>query len=148
MNIYAQRLLNVALALRESPRPAAFDMGQYGYDEEELHPCGTPACALGHYAVRQDLQSSFRLVMDGVKGINSDWYIDYDEAAILEHFGIDVDEAGDIFGGYGCGRAETAVAAAEFIEAFVACKWPIDPAVTKLKSELVTDAPTRELVHV
>lgn len=47
-----ERLLNVAKALRESPKPDHFTMSRYA-------DCGTPACAFGHYAARTDLQSAF-----------------------------------------------------------------------------------------
>lgn len=122
-----QRLLNVARALRESPNPDKFDMVKYG------HPCGTPACALGHYAARRDLQDAFGLralstsrdlyvTHDGL----TTWYDDFD---VREHFRLDTydddeeegwSEAEELFGGRGCGGAKTAIEAAEYIEAFVA----------------------------
>ena len=62
--IYRQRLLNVVRALRESPKPKAFSMDWYGYGPNEAFPCGTPQCALGHYAAREDLQDFLRLGCD------------------------------------------------------------------------------------
>jgi hypothetical protein len=50
-----ERLLNVAKALRESPNPDHFDMRRY------VNQCGTPACAFGHYAARDDLQDAFSI---------------------------------------------------------------------------------------
>lgn len=121
--IHRKRLLNVAKALRESPTPRRdFSMGSY------TAPCGTPACALGHYAMRRDLQKTFRLARL-LPDHNKLWLalpngttIDYFKAPVLEHFGIDRDEAGDLFSTCGCGGARTAAQAARFIERFVARK--------------------------
>jgi len=112
-----KRLLLVAKALRQSKRPKEFTMRVFGRN------CGTPCCALGHYAVRHDLQSVFSLNKfgylrrvkgreDGVSGIN--------DHAILKHFGITDEQSQELFRGErGCGGALTAIAAAEYIEAFV-----------------------------
>lgn len=112
-----KRLLLVAKALRESKPTNRFSMLIFGYD------CGTPCCALGHYAFRKDLQTVFslnecgylRLIKgraDGVSGI-----YDY---SILRHFGITPEQSRELFqGGDGCGGAKTATKAAEYIEAFV-----------------------------
>jgi hypothetical protein len=43
-----------------------------------------------------------------------------------KHFGLTFDEACDLFETTGCGLAKTPVAAAEYIEAFAARKWPGD----------------------
>lgn len=126
-----ERLLNVARALRESPAPEKFTMGSY------LHTCGTPACALGHYAARRDLQSIFKPFKGKWAGFVSlvepryeidpdgDNYfsahdVDYDEKEVLEHFEIDDEQARELFSGEGCGGARTAFEAAEYIENFVA----------------------------
>jgi hypothetical protein len=122
MTIHAQRLLNVARALRESPDPGSFDMDAY------MHPCGTPACALGHYAARTDLQGAFVVLpREGTIGClmtasGSDSF--YDHATVCEHFGITFGEANLLFSHDGCNRARSARVAAKFIESFVAQKWP------------------------
>ena len=74
--IQEKRVLNVAKALRDAhAAKKKFDMGtfvfgtvgdiesEYDYDAEkytycnrEANFCGTPACALGHYAARTDMQ--------------------------------------------------------------------------------------------
>ena len=119
------RLLNVARALRESPNPEKFSMDVYA------HPCGTPACAFGHYAARPDLQSAFRLE-DGTpvsaEGICRMYYLE----DVLDHFGITIEDARELFSGggdpfevedeyrkCGCGGAKTAIEAAEFVERWV-----------------------------
>lgn len=126
MTIEAQRLLNVALALRESPAPSKFDMGYYSR-------CQTPACALGHYAFRTDLQGLLKLGTHDVLFVNpddgdgDDDSADYDANAILDHFGIDEEEAGMLFSTCGCDGAKTALQAAQYIERFVKEKWGIEP---------------------
>jgi hypothetical protein len=113
-----ERLLNVAKALRESPEPEKFDMDLY------IHTCGTPACAFGHYASRSDLQDEWIVDRCGMicaadDGSELDMIAFGDRS--LRHFDITAQQADELFGPkHGCGGAKTAIAAAEYIEAFVA----------------------------
>ena len=115
-----ERLLNVARALRESAHPEAFSMRDYADPE-----CGTPKCALGHYASRTDLQDF--IVIGWRKSayssplfyVNDRREVHYDNTCVCDHFGIDGDEAEDLFGIEGCGRADTNIEAAEYFERFV-----------------------------
>lgn len=131
-----QRLLNVARALRESPEPEDFTMQYF------VQSCGTPACALGHYAFRRDLQHTFKFVafigevwdsnarsfQPGVKydiarvddAHDRQSSLSYDSVEVLEHFGITALESDELFGAYGCGNAQTAKRAAGYIERFAA----------------------------
>lgn len=119
----AERLLNVAKALRESPGPEKFSMADYANPG-----CGTPMCAIGHYAARQDLQSF--LVLDNTKRAHRFaspvFYADsgievcYDSSRLRQHFGIDEGDAELLFGPEGCEWAQTPIEAAEYIERFVA----------------------------
>ncbi len=111
--IFAERLLNVAKALRESPDPKAFTMEWYGTS------CGTPCCAMGHYAARKDLQDSFELGHDRM--------IHWRESGKLvampvyrTHFGLTRQEAVKLFDANGCNNAKTPEEAAEYIERKVA----------------------------
>lgn len=116
----AERLLNVAKALRESPNPENFDM--VVVVEES---CGTPGCAFGHYAARADLQDAFRVeqrrelggfaVIKAVDGM----YCPYDHPVVAEHFGLSKMDLEELFCGAGCGDAQTPIEAAEYIEKFV-----------------------------
>lgn len=127
MNIHAQRLLDVARATRETSVPDNFTMRYFG-------DCGSPACALGNYAVRRDLQrvfylgklpgSSTRLFLLSVadNGLVS-CLVSCNEGLVQRHFGISEAEAVELFSGVGCGHAQTPEAAAAYIEAFVARKW-------------------------
>lgn len=111
-----ERLLNVARALRESPAPEGFTMAKYA------HECGTPACALGHYAARRDLQGILYIDEHGdMRDTVSGEEACYDDEFILEHFEFKgPKEANLFFSAYGCDGAKTALHAALFIE--VACK--------------------------
>lgn len=127
--IYKKRLLNVARALRESPKPKAFTMHCYvggdTWDFDTSHNwCGTPACALGHYAARTDLQRLMR-ILNGKAVYRESIYgssICYADECVLKHFGIYWSEAGCLFGSEGCGNAKTTKQAARYIERFVARK--------------------------
>ncbi len=136
-----KRLLNVAKALRETQTPDDFRMSLFG------NACGTPACALGHYASRTDLQKAFVFRVNRedaaynkrqsqamledpstYRGLISPHVATvkrpraalwYDGPEILEHFGITDYQAELIFGGHGCGGARHPDEAAQFIERFV-----------------------------
>ena len=122
--IHRKRLLNVAKALRESKDPFAFDMTLFGHD------CGTPACALGTYGARRDLQRTlflkrFRSRILGERVWIADSRgrsIGYDSPAVFGHFGISADDADELFSSSGCGGARSPVHAARYIERFVARK--------------------------
>lgn len=132
----ATRLIRVADALRDAAEQAwYFNMETYGYKQSfaakngfekeaeilKQKDCGTPACALGHYAVRKDLQRAFDLIPDGIIVRRGTRYEDagFDTPYTREHFGLTKDEAYELFNGDGCGSARTADAAAEYIEGFV-----------------------------
>ena len=110
--IHKQRLLNVAKACRETAHPAAFTMFYFGHD------CGTPACAMGNYAFRRDLQRTFILRGQDVltKASDSDLRTWID---MRVHFGITEAETVELFDTDGCGGAETHEQAATYIEKFV-----------------------------
>ena len=123
MNIYDERLLNVAKALEESPTPDAFMMELFTHHGSGDHPCGTPACALGHYAARKDLQNAYDISPTG--------YIEtLDEDGVFsdrcpfnvarEHFDLSKDEADELFDAGGCGNAQTIHEASSYIRKFVA----------------------------
>jgi hypothetical protein len=114
--MYFQRLLNVARALRESPNPDRFTMNDWQH-------CGTPCCAIGHYAARADLQDLLQLDRScGLERQGSGATVDASE--LFAHFGIGIKEWEELFAHDGCGNAQTAIRAAEYIEAFVARHQP------------------------
>ena len=142
-HVQKQRLLKVAQACRETKHPGHFDMDHWGQalynawdmsDEEAMNTCGTPACALGNYAVRRDLQRNFRLDAYGhlrsrngkpiVLTDRNEWPTQHEKFEYLgEYFGITEDEALELFDADGCGNAEDDhIKAAEYIEQFVVRK--------------------------
>ena len=124
MNKFKQRMLNVAKALREAT-PGRFSQGDFG------HFCGTPSCALGHYAARKDMQRTFGLTFWGGRLTAYGDLVNGDFTPIQRHFGISNDEAWNLFGMFGCDDAQSPDEAIEFIEAFAAKKWPEESASAK-----------------
>lgn len=140
--VHQKRLLNVAKALRESKNPKMFKMSQFVHgDNAELmshtadkNICGTPACALGHYAARRDLQKLLTIEKEEKTSYFGKYpyarvvFTDGQQANLLhddrtsDHFGIGLDEMEELFSGAGCGNAETPKQAARYIEKFVARK--------------------------
>jgi hypothetical protein len=106
------RLLNVARALDEAPNPGEFTLSCY------THDCGTPGCALGHYAARADLQDAFKLADVELVTANGE-VIGYWDFEVLDHFEIHALQAEELFGPGGCGGATTSAAAAANVRDFV-----------------------------
>jgi hypothetical protein len=135
----AARLLNVAKAVREHPEPKRFSMSCYIHGDKHSggagarkfpkHWCGTPACALGTFGSRTDLQRM--LVINTIEDWNgnakpqlsyrSDGHQAYlDSKVMLKYFSIDYHQAQQLFSPEGCGGATTPIEAAAYIEKFVA----------------------------
>ena len=108
-----KRLLDVAKACEETQCRNCFSMRTYGNED-----CGSPACALGNYAVRDDLQSQFYLApRDPDRGPDfrrdlAVWHKDesgeariahFDEDIVGDWFALDWEEAFELFGSTGCG---------------------------------------------
>ena len=124
MNIYKQRLLNVARACRETPYPKRFTM-QYVWTSDRL-----PGCAYGQYLARKDL-----------------W--DVRPSTPHEHFNLSPIEATKLFGSAGCGNAQTPEAAARYIERFAEAEWPeakLDPTFKQFRDTLAHETLTEETV--
>jgi hypothetical protein len=118
-----ERLLNVARAVRESPVPNEFTMAEVVLDS------GMPACAFAHYAWRTDLQDAFtpRKLPGGYTDIActaTGQRVPYFSELVLEHFAMNEEENVELFSAHGCGGARTPEQAAEYIEKFVARKYP------------------------
>lgn len=85
-----------------------------------IHPCGSPGCALGHWAVAHPDRWIVNVDLERVvfryaygKSILS---------STASEFGITDDEAEELIGIAGCGDARTAKEAATYIRAFIAVK--------------------------
>lgn len=153
--VQMKRLLNVAKALRDAHAARKkfnmeafvfgnigvlennfnYETGEYEYCNTEANFCGTPACALGHYAARTDLQRLLKIVVVkdkeyggveyaklaffGDKASSDETCPDYEDPKFEEHFGLSSNEMEELFGNAGCGDARTALQAAKYIENFV-----------------------------
>ena len=123
-----KRLHNLVQVLRDAAKNSRlrrlFTVHKFGYGkyEQRLYPkevnlCGTPACALGHYAARRDVQHTFVLDRDGDVMIGQAC-VDFDNH-IPVHFGITGVQAKELFDSDGCDRARTPTQAANYIERFI-----------------------------
>lgn len=123
-----RRLLQLADEL-QGIRAARFVkslQGMRGYDQSTIHhPCGSPACAWGHYVIN-DKRRRQRIL----KGLgDEDFY--YDEvlgegyvklpvmAAADDEFALEEQERCELFESFGCGRAKSGTEAAKYIRNFV-----------------------------
>lgn len=114
-------LLNVARAVLEAPEPEHFDMTVYGRD-------GKPCCALGHYAMRYDLQNIFAGIGTSSETFVNQYFLisrrtgeaisQFDED-VIDHFGVIPNEMLELFGPCGCNYADTPQEAAQYIYDFV-----------------------------
>jgi hypothetical protein len=103
-----------------------------GYDQGKwVNECGSPACALGHYAAQYPKR--FVLNPNWVSPVGgrpypviqlrgSDARLGPQSTGILEEFSITSSESEELFSGSGCGDATTAKEAAAYIRKFVARK--------------------------
>lgn len=139
MNIYRERMQNVVRALRETRFPRAFKMDRFGHPPPVHDPngCGTPACALGNYAFRTDLQEDFRMQygLFIAKGPS----LLYVREAVCEHFNITEGEYEELFTMNGCDDARTPARAIAYIEAFIERKWPLPHVVEALEYVTVSE---------
>lgn len=132
-----KRLLDIVKALREAQNNSHFvkDFTMRRF----VNPCGTPACALGHYAWRNDLQSEFIISNSAplgrtvfyTEGFGSHWRenesdhsVGLSDDRMLEYFGLSYSEVLELFDADGCLKAALPSEAADYIESFVARKWP------------------------
>lgn len=121
-SIYAARLLNVAIALRESADPDEYSGVLY------FNSSGIPSDPIGHYTNREDLQSLLKKELE--KGTRFYWphFVEtgrlayYDSEEVLEHFGLTEEEADSLFDAHLTATAEDA---AELIERYVAQKYKL-----------------------
>lgn len=119
-----ERLEKLIVALKGAKK-AEFSMDKYG------HTCGTPACVLGHYASRHDLQRSFKLVVPegfpfadilpfkAVPHPKELSVLEFNDDVVCRHFGITVNEADELFSHMGCDQAKTAGQARRYIRKFI-----------------------------
>jgi hypothetical protein len=132
-----ERLLLAARVLREAAKQRELDNDhQHHFNMcRFVNDCGTPACVLGHYAVRKDVQELFALGRENIaqfaysvrgellyrKSTVHDYRpTDYCSLEVRGHFDVDEAECEALFGPMGCHDALTEEEAADFIEKCVA----------------------------
>lgn len=108
-----KRLRNAVLVLRGDSDPENFTMRKY-----MNYPCGAPACVLGHYASRHDIQHTFHLDQSGSLCAGGR-KVCHNDPEVRTHFGLTSDEAIRLFGIHGCGNAQNPAEAADYIEGFI-----------------------------
>lgn len=108
-----QRLLDLA-AILDSADAIHLERGERAYDQEVFtHPCGTPACALGHWAAAHPESWVFHCGVPVGLTTGSRW-----NQAAMDFF-VDEEEYEELFGAFGCGFAQTSKDAASYIREFV-----------------------------
>lgn len=91
-----------------------------GYKQTRfVHPCGTPACAIGHWAAHNRRRGWSVEVNNAVGSITKNGSYNTITAG-REEFDLDIAEYWRLFAGHGCGQARTGKEAAKFIRRFVA----------------------------
>jgi len=122
---YIKRMQNVVLAIKETPKPENFSMEIFGHHTN--NECGSPACALGHYAYRRDLQKTFILNKKGtVTAGNDNCTIFVSGPFVTSHFGINSSEAKELFWPNGCNSAGTdREQVIAYIHDFIIQKWGV-----------------------
>lgn len=101
-----KRLLNLARVLSKVDEQHA-KKGERGYNQETFrHPCGVPACALGHYIYTK-------------RGKETGFYTVTSSSYAIEEFALDLTGYMQLFSSWGCGNAQSGKAAAAFIRKFV-----------------------------
>lgn len=116
------RLKKLIVALKGAKKED-FSMVTFG------NACGTPACVLGHYAARRDLQRTFKFAKaeagdyaPRVLSSADHGAMGYNAFAVREHFGVALSEGDELFSDFGCNGAQTPKQAIAYIRKFIARK--------------------------
>lgn len=124
-----KRLLRLAEILEAVPRVHDVGAEKRGYDQARItHPCGSPACAWGHWLLSSPART--RRIYKEAEGngtLQRDHGL-YGKAGMLlvyinqspDEFYLTRDEQEELFDWDGCGGAKTGKQAAKYIRNFVA----------------------------
>lgn len=105
-------ILDVADAEHRSKKEPTYEQAA------SMHSCGTPACALGHWAVNN--RRRFRIDKDSqIITLRSDPTTLFCGSIGATEFGITDEQGIELFSAQGCGEARTAKQAASYIRKFV-----------------------------
>lgn len=111
------RLLRLANILDTADQAHAEKGEPTYYQPKFAHECGTPACALGHWAFNNRKRWTWKNTDSGVicRRKNSPGTGLFESA----EFDLNVYQANELFGNSGCGEAKHAQDAATYIREFV-----------------------------
>ncbi len=134
----ARRLLRLAKILdtadaehrkRKEPAYSQETLGHAEHPESTIEMCGTPACALGHYAATMrgkrgwGWHKKYGMFWPGYTALDRGIWVSTNQPGPLEaaanEFGLSADDSRDLFETWGCNNARTAKQAARYIRAFV-----------------------------
>lgn len=116
-------ILDEADADHRAKKEPTYNQGRF------VHPCGAPACALGHWAAHQP--SRWRLGMQCVDPCSG---AQIREQAAVD-FALGMYDYDLLFAAGGCGEAKTGKQAARFIRKFVARRTPGTAAYKRLVAD-------------
>lgn len=130
-----EHMMVLVQANREMEHPERFTMETYVHNEwhiaREHLPmewCGTPACLLGNFGARSDLQPLLCIKSGELEWCQSSekeyndmefMYVRYSDPRLLEYFDITEDEAADLLGPEGCDGAKTRDEALDYVESMM-----------------------------
>jgi hypothetical protein len=118
-DVGADRLLQLAdiLDKAEPQNYSVMNARMEGYNQNKwTHSCGTPACALGHWA----MANTDRWCRDEDGGVSLHQFSGRTSRSAREEFGISAHEFVELFSSLGCGQADhNPQKAAAYIRAFV-----------------------------
>lgn len=110
-----KRLLRLAKILDKADKQHNKRDEPLYYQGSFQHPCGAPACALGHWAAHNPARWTFTKP-NGVPRLRGH---NVSIANDCKEFDIPTNEWGNLFSGHGCGFADTGKEAARFIRQYV-----------------------------
>jgi hypothetical protein len=129
-----EHMLILVRANQEMEHPERFTMETYVHNDWQctrsdlpMEWCGTPACLLGNFAARTDLQPLMCVVDDSLAWVEpipddalTNGWLRYCDERICKFFDITEDEAAALFSVDGCDKATTRDAALAYVEDFMA----------------------------
>ena len=122
------RMNALLIANRESTTPFSMHNWTWGLFGGEHTSCNTPACLMGNYAARPDLQDTFLISKGGSLELRlrpNRPLVDYWDVMFTlgHHFDLTAEEVSDLFNGDGCdGARQDRAKAIAYVEDFVARK--------------------------
>lgn len=115
----ALRLWGLSSILYNADRKHKMNDEPAYYQKMYVHACGTPACALGHYAMTPEARDRGWSLSNLDNLRFRGFLISYPDPQVLNEFGLTLDESFKLFGTQGCGKAKSARQASLYIRKFL-----------------------------